>query len=52
MTDNTASNRLSQERRNSTTNERQVLALEMIADKLALIHSDLNSIEKAIKDRR
>ena len=49
MTDPISSNRISRERRDSTSDERQILALEMIADKLALIHSDLASIEKALK---
>ena len=41
----TQSDLLTQERSTSTSDKRRVLALEMIADQLALIHSDLASID-------
>lgn len=42
----TGSDLLNQERRNRISDKRHVLALEMIADQLSLIHSDLALIGK------
>lgn len=43
------SERLVNERRESTSDEREVLALEMIADQLSLIRADISSIERLLK---
>lgn len=45
------SERLTRKRRESTSDEREVLALEMIADQLSLIRADISSIERLLRDK-